>query len=330
MQLFIYIGQRIERIHSKNATHRTQFRKPRHFSSHYWYRQRCKHLRNKRLVKNKLMKCLVTIYKKLVELLCTIEMVKTWTKTLNLKQPLYYYCARHREKLRTWLWQRKTRGNAPTKRTQCGGGQATGHNGSPHLDQNENYNPFSRCGTEWLSSNQILKCSLYLLHTQYQDAKHQNIYGLTHKQCSNVEFLSWLGQAASNNKLDPSTCIAQALRDAMSTEGPCPARVIGDNTHFRTVFINARIKSVSLVDPFGQGFSDKITASIKDLYNKDTSGTWSFTEWRVKLQHDTYNCSIWAIWMQEKWMQYWSQTQIPTPFEAWFANKPRHSMRKQP
>ena len=66
-----------------------------------------------------------------------------------------------------------------------------------------------------------------------------------------MEFLQWLGKAASSNTLDHSTCIAQTLRDAMSSDGPCPAIVIGDNTHFRTIFINARIKSVSPVDPFG-------------------------------------------------------------------------------
>lgn len=36
----------------------------------------------------------------------------------------------------------------------------------------------------------------------------------------------------------------------MSTDGRSPVTVIEDNTHFRTV-INARLKSVSLVDPLG-------------------------------------------------------------------------------
>lgn len=89
----------------------------------------------------------------------------------------------------------------------------------------------------------------------------------------------------------------------MSSDGPCPAIVIGDNTHVRTILITARIKSVSLVDPFGCGFSEQIKAGMMNLYSKDKFGEWSFTERKVKLQHDTYNCSIWAIRMQEKWMQ---------------------------
>ncbi|KAL3155044.1 hypothetical protein ABBQ38_011564 [Trebouxia sp. C0009 RCD-2024] len=203
--------------------------------------------------------------------------------------------------------------------TQCGGGHANRLGGERNLDPNDNCEPFSRCGTEWLDSNQILKCSLYLLHTQYQGAKHQNIYGLTHTHSSNEEFLQKLGKAANNRRLDHSTCIAQAMRDAMSVDGPCPAVVVGDDTHFRTVFINARTKSVSLVDPFGHGFSEEIKDGIMDLYSKDKSGTWSFNEWKVELQHDSYNCGVWAIWMHEKWMQYWLQDQISVSFETWFA-----------
>lgn len=145
------------------------------------------------------------------------------------------------------------------------------------------------------------------------------LYGLTHTHATNEDFLCKLPQASSTTQLAESTCIAQAMRDAMSREGPCPAISIGDYRHFETVLINAKTKTVSLVDPFGRGFSEDVKVGIIDLYSKDKSGEWSFSEWKVKLQHDSYNCGIWAIWMQEQWMQYWSQDHVTTPFETWFA-----------
>ena len=103
----------------------------------------------------------------------------------------------------------------------------------------------------------------------------------------------------------------------MSIDGPCPAIVIGDGSHFRVVLLNAPAKPVSLIDPFGHGFPEKINTGIIDLYRRDTSGRWTFTEWGVKLQYDSCNCGIWAMWMLERWMQYWSQDQVATSFEAW-------------
>ena len=103
----------------------------------------------------------------------------------------------------------------------------------------------------------------------------------------------------------------------MSIDGPCPAIVTGDGSHFRVLLTNALAKSVSLIDPFGHGFSQEVKASIIDLYSRDKSGRWTVTERTVKLQYDSCNCGIWAIWMQERWMQYWSQDQVATSFEAW-------------
>ena len=148
--------------------------------------------------------------------------------------------------------------------------------------------------------------------------------GIRKKMASRMTILQTVGfstksdkHCAGNAQLDNSTCIAQTLRDAMSVDGPCPAVVIGDGSHFRVVLISAPAKSVSLIDPFGHGFPEEVKASIMDLYSRDKSGRWTFTEWRVKLQHDSCNCGTWAIWMQERWMQYWSQDQVATSFEAW-------------
>ena len=50
--------------------------------------------------------------------------------------------------------------------------------GEPDLGPNNNLYtpvvPISGSGHEWLSSNHILKCVLYMLHMRYPDAKHQN------------------------------------------------------------------------------------------------------------------------------------------------------------
>ena len=35
------------------------------------------------------------------------------------------------------------------------------------------YTPFSKTGTEWLSSNQIERGLLYLLHAKFQQARHR-------------------------------------------------------------------------------------------------------------------------------------------------------------
>lgn len=104
---------------------------------------------------------------------------------------------------------------------------------------------------------------------------------------------------------------SEALTDTF-TEGPCPAIVIGDCFHFRTILINAKTKSISLVDPFGHGFLPEVKLKLMDLYSQDISGAWLFT---VHMQYDSCNCGTWAIW---KWMQYWSQGEVTTPFETWF------------
>jgi len=41
------------------------------------------------------------------------------------------------------------------------------------------YLPFETT-TEWLNNNHIMQCTLYLLHMQYPNAKHQNMTGVTH------------------------------------------------------------------------------------------------------------------------------------------------------
>ena len=197
--------------------------------------------------------------------------------------------------------------------THRGGGQQP-HipDGEPDLGLNHDlYTPFSSSGCEWLSNNHILKCVLYMLHMRYANVKHHNMAGVTHPVACVQEVLHKSKEADENRPLEYSIDISQALRDALSPDGPSPAITIGDNIHWRVMLINARRKHVDFVDPFGTGFLHSVRTSVQQFHQRDNTGTWTFTEWTKRLQPrgDTWNCGIWAIWIQEKWMQYWSQTE---------------------
>ena len=85
------------------------------------------------------------------------------------------------------------------------------------------------------------------------------------------------------------------------------------------MLINARRKHVDLLDPFGTGFLRSVKTSVQEFYQRDNTGTWTFTQSTKRLQPrgDTWNCGIWAIWIQEKWMQYWSRTEATEAFADW-------------
>ena len=81
-----------------------------------------------------------------------------------------------------------------------------------------------------------------------------------------------------------STDIFQAMRDALSPDGSSPAVTIGDNIHWKVMLINARRKHVDFVDPFGTGFLHSVRTSVQKGYQRDNTGTWTFTEWSKRLQ----------------------------------------------
>ena len=106
------------------------------------------------------------------------------------------------------------------------------------------------------------------------------------------------------------------MRDDRSPDGPSPAIAFGDNIHWRVMLSNARKKHVDFVDPFGTGSLHSVRTGVQKFYQRDNTGTWTFTEWSKTLhpRGDTWKCGIWAIWIQEKWMQYWSQTEAIEAF----------------
>jgi len=147
----------------------------------------------------------------------------------------------------------------------------------------------------------------------------EQMRGVTHPVPSVQELLHKVKQPYANSPRGYSTDIPQAVRDTLSPDGPSPAVTFGDNTHWRVMLINARRKHVDFIDPFGMGFLHSVRTSSQKSYKRDKTGTWTFTEWTKRLQPrgDTWNCGIWAIWIQEKWMQCWSQTDATEAFADW-------------
>ena len=158
-----------------------------------------------------------------------------------------------------------------------------------------------------------------MLHMRYPDAKHQNMAGVTHPVPSVQELLHKVKQADVDSPLEYSTDISRAMRDALSPDGPSPAITFGENVYWKVMLVNARRKHVDFVDPFGTGFLHSVRTSIQDFYQRNNTGTWTFTGWTKRLQPrgDTWNCGMWAIWIQEKWMQYWSRTEATEAFADW-------------
>ena len=107
---------------------------------------------------------------------------------------------------------------------------------------------------------------------QYPDAKHQNMAGVTHPVAFVQELLHKVKQANANSPLESSTDISQAMRDALSPDGPSPAITFGDNIHWRVMLISARRKHVDFVDPFGTGFLRSVKTSVQEFYQRDNTG----------------------------------------------------------
>lgn len=135
---------------------------------------------------------------------------------------------------KNWTARNVSHTDMNNKMPQKGGGSKSKKaDHDQNTDQNNMYNPFSRCGTEWLDSSQIQLSSLYLLHTQYVHAKHQNMWGATHTTVTNTHLIHQLRLAGRNNDLKDTVGIAQLLRDTFDRKGPCPAIVLGDGVTSR-------------------------------------------------------------------------------------------------
>jgi hypothetical protein len=140
----------------------------------------------------------------------------------------------------------------------------------------------------------------------YPTATHQNMAGLTHSVVQRDELLFKIREASGQMPKTSVSDIAGTLRKTLFRDGPCPAIVVGDGIHWRIILTDARSQTVAFIGPFGSGFLQDIIKAIRTLYDNDQPGRWQYKEWTTRLQQrgDTWNCGIWAIWIQEKWMQY--------------------------
>ena len=121
---------------------------------------------------------------------------------------------------------------------------------------------------------------------------------------------------ASQTPLSAHADFTKVLADSCSTEGPCPSIVIGDNLHFRNIYINAKTSTIDFMDPFGRGFPTDVRQLVQDFYDRyDGKGKRTYKTWSHIMQTDNYNCGIWSIWVMEKWLQYWNQGSTSTTFE---------------
>ena len=281
----------------KSSSTVPRFPHPKHANGRYWRR-----VRNRR---RKMWKQVIALY---------VQLITTDPNPIQDDSQSYQQHCSTSSKDTTHQYTTPPSTESQHTCQQWGGGTKRSHTDS--YDCSSIYTPFSKTGTEWLSSNQIERGLLYLLHAKFQQAKHQNLQGTTHTTAANAQLIAKLREAGSGNQLEDVVGIAQVLRDTLDPTGPCPAIVVGDGVHFRNVLINSRTKTVSLVDPMGSGFSSDVKASIIDLYNKDNTGGWKISEWRVRMQHDSYSCGIWAIWIHEKWMQYWMLENTHITFEG--------------
>jgi len=120
------------------------------------------------------------------------------------------------------------------------------------------FKPFPKTGTQWLDSNQILKCVHCIQYIRYPEAKHLSRIGLTNKIGTVGDIPTCFPKAASNAPLDDNIEIYQALRESLQETGPSPAIVVADDRHFNVILIKPQLKSVMLFDPFGTGFLQSV------------------------------------------------------------------------
>ena len=182
---------------------------------------------------------------------------------------------------------------------------------------NNTFKPFSRSGKQLLHAEEVQKCMLYLQYTYYQQAKHLSQVGLTHEAGGTCQMQTNFSKAGSTAPLVSCAEISQTLRDSLQRSGPSPVIVFSDNSHFQVVLMNAVSKMVTLFDPFGNDFPKPVRDTVKTFFDRDPSGSWTYRTWTQELQTDTWNCGIWAIWITERWMQYWTEEDGKQPFDCW-------------
>ena len=139
--------------------------------------------------------------------------------------------------------------------------------------------------------------------------------------CSKETLANNLIKAGTGPVFEPDVDVRKVLYETLRRDGPCPSIVVGDHVHWRLICIDARNKTILLTRLEELSSSHIVLRLYKQCWTS-MSSTMQMRPEQVstgahRLQHDSHNCGIWAIWLMEQWMQYWSQGHITQDFESW-------------
>ena len=179
-------------------------------------------------------------------------------------------------------------------------------------NNNDLYLPFGGHpnSTDWLTYRHIHSCLEVLQNTKYATSRHH-----TREICS-VETLENHLFSAVHGPVLPSN-FPEVLHQSLQSHGPCPAIIVGDHQHWRVICIDAEHKVVNYIDPLGTTFPPRIKEMLTGFCTSDPQTQWTHMQWEYNLQKDNHNCGIWAIWLIERWMQYWNLQQRQHSFAQW-------------
>ena len=96
--------------------------------------------------------------------------------------------------------------------------------------------------------------------------------GVTHSVVPHDELLFKIREASGQVPQTSQSDIAGTLRKTLSSDGPSPAIIVGDDIHWRIILTDARSQNVALIDPFGSGFLQDVIAAIKHLTTMNNQG----------------------------------------------------------
>ena len=119
---------------------------------------------------------------------------------------------------------------------------------------------FAAQGTTWLSDSDIFDCLRIVHDTMYPSAALQANYYMRHHPLLNSSLVTLLGMAlpASPPTRRADVHLRDVLADSLGLDdtslGCSPVIVIGDQAHFRTIFVHAKLKTVYFLTLWAMGF----------------------------------------------------------------------------
>ena len=121
---------------------------------------------------------------------------------------------------------------------------------------------------------------------------------------------------------DASAAITVALHCGVASNLTC-----SDNLHWRCVHFDPAARMVLCIAPFGNknasiSFSRDVHNALQMLV-RSWAPTWTVQSTALAMQSrtDAHSCGVWAVWINDQWMQF-VQAGLPSPgFEEWSQQK---------